>query len=404
MVRFTVSEYVRNTWYNVISVLIMVAAIVAGTIFISNITVQTKLYRLVKPYLNDNSIIISDASGFDFDTLDKVDKTLMTREHSCWADSLKNLNRCIVYDDEVMKCMPPRLDSGKYIHEVNDSSDEMLVLVTGNSKGLGVGDTFPLRFSTKNGDFIYVTARIVGVLSDGQKLFMSTGTITRNMGYEDLYCTYSYEQMEKSLIITTPEQMEKLGDELGRGFSLTCIVKFKDDITEQERNANIEAVKAFEEGIHGEGMNSISIYPETYKICDRMETSYNNLMIQYIPLTIAMFILISVCIMGIVTIKTANSMRYYATLHICGMTQGMAVRLTGIEMCINCIFAVIIGLSLITIQSKYNIVGIMNCVIELPQIIMIILMCVIIIVSSMLMTMMVMKEKQPADILKEAVF
>lgn len=402
MVRFTVSEYVRNTWYNVISVLIMVAAIVAGTIFISNITVQTKLYRLVKPYLNDNSIIISDVLDFDFDMIDKVDKTLMTEEHSCRSNSLIKLNKCIVYNNEIMKYMPPRLNSGKYIHEVKDSSDEMLVLISENSRGLGVGDKFDLRFGTRTGEDINVTARIVGVISNGQKLFMGTGRITSSMGYEDLYCTYSYEQLEEPLIITTPEQIKKLGEEIYKPFRLSCIVKFNDDITEQERNANVEVVKAFEEGIHG--MDSISIYPETYKICDRMETTYNNLMIQYVPLTIAMFILISVCIMGIVTIKTANSMRYYATLHICGMTQGMAVRLTGIEMCINCIFAAIIGVSLIMIQSKNNIVGIMNCVIELPQIIMMVLMCLIIITSSMLMTMMVMKEKQPADILKEAVF
>ena len=56
MFRFGISEYIRNWWFNLCVVLIMVVMMLISTIFISNIEEETKIYRLANKYIDEDSI------------------------------------------------------------------------------------------------------------------------------------------------------------------------------------------------------------------------------------------------------------------------------------------------------------------------------------------------------------
>lgn len=402
MVRFTIGEYIKNIWYNVVTILIFAATFIVSTIFLSNISAQTRVYRFLKPYLNDQSIIIAMLEGFDINTLSKVDKTLMTNELYCYSDDIKKLSTCVVYNEYAMENMTPRLSEGKHIDKVKADDNTIKILVSENKKGVGAGDIVTLEFFDTNASIVKVNALVTGVIAEGQMLFMQNEYIKSDMSVEELYLSYSYEQMQYPVVITTEEEINKIANEV-TGMNYRCIVKFQDDITQEERQDNYDKIIGYEMDKHGYSTGT-AIFPSSEKLCDRMEANLERTLMKYIPLTVAVFILIIVCVIGMVSIKTANSMRYYGTLYICGMPYSSAVIMTGVEMIINAIVALVISISLITIQNKLSIVGTINCEIGSLQAVVIAVMCIVTIGISMLMTRIVLKEKTPAAILTDTTY
>lgn len=60
MFRFGISEYIRNWWFNLCVILIMVVMMLISTIFISNIDEQTKIHRLASKYIDTDSIFVAN--------------------------------------------------------------------------------------------------------------------------------------------------------------------------------------------------------------------------------------------------------------------------------------------------------------------------------------------------------
>ena len=400
MLRFSVGEYIRNIWYNIITIFILAVTFVVSIIFISNVNAQTRLYRLVDPYLDENSIIIDMRREFDLDALTKIDKVLMTNELFCNSKDMVKLNSCVVYSDDILNMLPPRISEGKGIDKIKTDENTIVALISDNLKGLGAGDSLTVEFYGRDGSVIPVNVLIAGVISNGQKIYMGSGEVNRNIGYEDLYCTYSYEQMGKPVLITTEGEIGKIGKRLS-GENRSCIVKFKVDITEEEKKDNVIKVRQYEEA---SGISSVIFYPEGSVLCERKEDSMKSIMMKYIPLTVALFILIITCIMGIVFIKTATHIRYYTTLYICGMSYVRAVIITGVEMTVNCALAFILANTFLIIQNRYSLLGVINGETGILQVITIIGLSVILVLISMFVTRLVMKERSPMDILKDTAF
>lgn len=389
MFKFALDEYVKNIWYNIISVFILAVSIIVSTIFITNLIQETKVYRLVKPYLDEKSIIINSANGIDVSLLSKVENTLMTHELFCMSDNQIGLNTCVVYTDEVMKIMPPRLLEGQLIEKVEADEDTLVVWISRNSGGLSTGDEITLNFfSATEEKTIKVKALIAGVIADGQRIFMSDTTISSNMEYDDIYCLYSHRQMGTPVVITTEDELSKIDEEL-YGQNKKCIVKFQENITEEERLENYFKVVDMEEATHGH--SSVGTFPESEQLYENMKASVRSTIMKYVPLTFILLVLITVCIMGIVLIKNANSTEYYRILSICGMSARGAVCITGLEMLINSILSIIIAISFVELQNKYVFFGKINCRLDSIQICVMVTICLIVILLSMLITRVYME-------------
>lgn len=403
MVNFVTKQYVKNIWYNILTVIIITFNIILCVIFASNISSQTKLYRLVKPYLNENSLIINtiyEEKKIDINNLKKVEKTLMTTELFCHSQELVKLRNCVVYNEKIMEEFAPRLSSGKLINSKFESDEKLQVLISENSEGLGVGDILKLKFTDKTMNYVPIEAEIVGVISNGQKLFMSSNNVFNNMGYEDLYLTYSYNQLEEPIILSTQKEIDAIGKELD-GFNGQCIVKFDEDISEEEYRENYLHVVDMESKT---GIASVDMYPSSEALTERMELSLKSTLMKYVPLTVAVFILVIICVVGIIAVKTSNSIKYYGMLYICGMPYHQAAAMTGIEMIINSVLAIVMSLSLIKIQNKLSLIGKINCEIGVVQSALMMGLCIVVIFVSILMTTVIMKEKTASQILRDTAY
>ena len=128
------------------------------------------------------------------------------------------------------------------------------------------------------------------------------------------------------------------------------------------------------------------------------------LMIKYIPLTIAVCVLIGICIVCMVSIKNAKSMKYYASLYICGMPYQTASIMSAVEMLVNCILSVAMAMSIITMQNKFLIFGEINCELGAGQLGIMFGICIVIIFSTFLMTRNTLKERSPMNVLRDTAY
>ena len=402
MVRFSMGEYVRNIGYNIVSILLLAVTFVTGVIFLSNISAQWRMTKFLSPYLDENSIVIGQL-GYDMDVtkLEKYEKSIMTRECYCYSDTLVDIKTCLVYDEYAMDKLTPRLVDGDYIKKSDSEEGIMQVLVSENNSGVGVGDIIEVSFFSEagamEGKIVSVPAIVTGVIASGQKLMLGNGvSISKNMETKDIFGTYSYEQLKYSLVITTEEEFAKLPEKVVEA-NYRCIVKFSEDITAEERKANYSKILQYE---REHGSTGTGVFPDAETLVSRQTEAMKDLMIKYIPLVIAVFVLVSVCIMCMVYIKNANSMRYYATLYICGMPYEKAVIMSGVEMFINSLLAAIMAVTFVLIQNKSAVLGEINCELGIMQTLSIICISIIIVAWTMVTVRNTLREQSPISVFK----
>ena len=406
MVRFTIGEYVRNIGYNVISVVLITVTFIACTIFLSNINEQLRMSRLLKPYLNEDSIILG-RKGYDFDvtTLTDYESSFMTREVFCTSDYIPDLSVCLVYNEYSMDKFKPRLSKGTYPNEINSKPGEMQVLVSKNNMGIDVGDVISIYFFSEagamDGKMLTVPARVTGIITSGQKLLIGGGAhISREMPTSDIFETYSYEQLGYAIVITTEDEFMKLPEKVLE-YNYRCIVKFSDDISDENRDANHKKVYEYEDA---NGSTGTELFPSAGEFIERQEEELKDMVIKYIPLSIAVLVLVTICTICILSIKNANSMRYYATLYMCGMPQKKAVIISGIEMMFNNVLAITLALVFIKIQNDFKVLGVINCYYGLPQTFVMVGICILMICCTMVITGKTLKERTPMDVLRDTAY
>ena len=394
---FSIKQYIKNAWYNLVFVLILALTVVANVIFVTNITRQLRIHNLVKPYLNEDSLIIRSTWETDslYESLSKVDGVLKTVTASCNCPQMSDVYSCEIYSEEIMDKFEPRLSRGKQIEDVKLSKDEIGVLVSENKQGLNPGDKISLDFYS-NGEPVTYDAVITGIVKDGQRVFVSNNELSSDMGYEDIYLMHSFEQTEEPLIITTEKELSKVDVQIDKMYE-GCIIKFAEDITHDEWIDNYEKICA------NEIIKSYS-YPSSKKLVEGMENSLDATMMKYMPLEIAMLVLVITCIGGISLVKSFNDVKYFSVLHISGMPYKKAVLITFAEMTINSVLAMILANSFIVIQNKLNLFGTINCELGIAQILISVAICIVVIVSASLVTRSVLHEKTPAQILKDTAY
>lgn len=402
MVGFSIGEYIRNAGYNIVSVLLLAVTFVVCTIFLSNISTQQRMNNFLKPYLNEDSIIIG-TRGYDFDVtkMTKYEKSIMTREVSVMSEEMGELRTCLVYNDYSMEKLTPRLLEGELIGSNQSQDGVMQVLISENSMGVGVGDVIEVEFFNYYGEKVKMPAKVTGIVASGQKLLFGNGVmISKSMDTNDIFGTYSYEQLEYALLITTEDEFAKVPEKVVE-MNNRCIVKFKDNITKEERDANFQMVISYE---HEHGNIGTEVFPEMTKMVERQQKEIKAIMIKYVPLTVAVCVLIGGCIICMVSIKNANSMKYYACLYICGMPYQTASIMSAVEMTISCILGMIIAVTVIILQNKMVLFGEINCELGAGQVGIMAVICIVIILSTFFKTRKTLKERSPMNVLRDTAY
>ena len=198
MFRFGISEYIRNWWFNLCVVLIMVVMMLISTIFISNIEEETKIYRLANKYIDEDSIFALEIFSDFYKEISMEENMLTSQTFLGYQSDNTDTIRASVYSKEVMKAIKPRLDSGTYPSKVKKDENTIVALISNNPYGIEAGDIFEYNIYYTDDENIKVNVYVAGVISDGQRLYTDLGSMNSNMTFEDFFQIYSYEQEEEN--------------------------------------------------------------------------------------------------------------------------------------------------------------------------------------------------------------
>lgn len=402
MIRFGISEYIRNFWFNLCIVMLLLVMMVVSTVLLSNIDEQTGPYRLAEKYMDEDSMFLSHVFREYMEELDTYGEMLAVQViGGSVADVERSSITATVYPKEVMKHLKPRLDSGRYPQSVKSDENIVSVLLSHNPYGIKAGDTFTYDVFTVDGEKMSVQIYVAGVISEGQSLYTEFGKIFRDMTYEDFFPLYSYEQTEMVRMIIPEEELEKIPVETLFSYYSNVMINPDDDLPAEERTAIWNKIKEYElEFLGGE---VLSPYPSNLKLVERNEMIYKSILMKYLPLSIIVILLFSICIVGIVTIKTAKSTRYFGIMYTYGMQYRTAQLTAGLEMAFNCLMAFMATVALLTLQTKFDIVGEINCNLDTLELLVMAGVCVITVVGAVLTTRDVLKEHTPVEILKNTI-
>lgn len=399
MLRFGISEYIRNFWFNLCNIMLLIVMMIALAILVSNMDEQTSAYRLAETYLDEDSMFLSYVFSERMEELESYGETLAVQAvFGNIADNPSSNIMAIVYPEEVMNHLKPRVDFGTYPQNVRSDDNKICVLISQNPYGLKAGDTFVYEVFAKDGSLLQIPIYITGVISEGQRLYIESGHISTDMTYEDFFPVYSYEQTQQVRMIIPETEMGKIQEEKWYSYYSNIMINPDDDLPAHERNSIWEKIKNYE--LEFLGVEVSSPYPSALELVERNEILFKSIVMKYLPLCIVVILLFSISIIGMVTIKTIKSIRYYGIMYICGMQYSTALLTAGLEMCFNCVMAFMSTIVLLTLQKVFGIVGEINCNLDTAELIVLLFICVVMVVSSVLATRGVLKEHTPVEILK----
>lgn len=401
MIKLGVNEYIRNCWYNLCIIVIMIVMMVVSTALISNIDEQTKVYRLSERYMDEDSVFFETVSTELIEQVDDYGDILISKTlyGDVGNDEYSNIIASI-YTLEVMDYMKPTLDAGIQPDAIQTDKGTISVLLSHNPYGLEAGDTF--RFNIfAFGREININAYVAGILSEGQRLHTDINVMNIDATYKEFFPVYSYEQTETVRMIIPETELWKIA---GAESAIRChnfIINLDDELTTEQRNeAKKILTKYNEEELNGMGD---AAYPKATDLVERSTIMYNSTVLKYAPISIIVILLFCICIVAIVTVKNIKSLRYYVIMYTQGMYYGSVVLMAGLEMIFNCVMAFIGTVTLIKLQNTFDIVGEINCHLNELELSIMVGICAVIVISSLLTTRSVLKEHTPVEILKNTV-
>ena len=402
MIRFGRDEYIRNFWFNLCIIMLMAVMMIISTILVSNMEEETDIYKLAEKYMDDDSMFLNNVESKYMEELETYGEVLSLKVFDGRYEEDEDYPsiRTIVYTEEQMKYVKPMLDLGKYADESQKGDKIIKAIISYNPYGIKVGDTFTYNIYTAD-SYLPVKVYVTGIISDGQRLYTDLTNIFYEMTYEDFFPIYSYEQTEHVRLIITEEELEKIPEVKGFLYNSNIIINPRDDLSVDEKNAIWEKIINYEIDYAESGI--ISRYPEAKVLVEKNDILYKSIIIKYFPLCIIIILLFIISIIGIITIKNAKSIRYYGIMYTYGMQYRDAEWLVGLEMVFNSIMAVMITVTLLSLQKNLNIVGKINCKIDGLEVLVMLGICMITVVGSVLITRGILKEHTPVEILKNKI-
>ena len=399
MIRFGISEYIRNFWFNLCIVMLLLVMMIISTILLSNIDKQTGTYRLAEKYMDEDSMFLFDVLPEYMEELENYGEMLAAQVlYGTVADVERSSIKANVYTEEVMKTLKPRLDSGRYPQNVKEDENTICALISHNPYGIKAGDTFTCKVNTIDLKEYQFQVYVTGVISEGQSLYTEIHEGSTDMTYGDFFPLYSYAQTEQVRMIIPEEELEKLPMEEIYSIFWNIMINPDDNLSVEERITMRNEIKRYQLECSTTCMEFP--YPSSIKLAENNEMIYKSILMKYLPLSIIVILLFSICIVGIVTIKTVKSTRYFGIMYTYGMQYRSAQLTAGLEMAFNCLMAFMVTVVLLTLQTKFDIVGEINCSLDTLELLVMAGVCVVTVVGAVLTTRGVLKEHTPVEILK----
>ena len=399
MLRFGISEYIRNFWFNLCIVMLLLILMMISTILVSDIDEQIGPYRLAEKYLDEDSMFLFDVLPEHMEELDTYGETLAVQLFFGGAADMGTGIKATVYTEEVMNYLKHRLDSGTYPKYVKSDDNTVRVLISHNSYGIKAGDTFTYEVYNIDGNKLQFQVYVAGVISEGQRMYTELHQVSLYMTYEDFFPIYSYEQTEQVRMIIPEEELRKIPEKDIFSIFYNIMINPSDDLSDEERTEIWKKIRNYE---ISSSSGHKTPYPKATELVERNDIRYKRILMRYLPLCIILVVLFSISIIGMVTIKTMKNMRYYEIMYNHGMQYRSAQLAAGMEMGFNCIIAFMATIVLLSLQKIFNVVGEINCNLDTVELLVMVVICVVTVVGSIFTTGGILK-KHTSDIQKNTI-
>ena len=406
MIRFIFSEYIDKMWIHLFIICILTSAMLVGGTFVGELSTKGSMYNAVMDSIDDRSLLL----GYNYESemierLEDYGKVICNEvyfavDKSQEESEKKEIIRIKACPDEIMGYVHPRLDVGEDIENCRVDENIIAVYISYNNIGIDIGDT--IVFSIDMGDGVNkkdVKFYIAGVLSEGQKMYGFDGA-SRDMIYTDLFSTYSYGQLGEILAITTQKEMEKLEGNIYHEYD-SGILTFDEKLTDDEVD-NIKKEIVEYERERNNGVSFIeNVFPTMKNFISESKDMFYIELKKYIPMLVVICTISLVCMIGIISIKTDMSLKSYTIFRLLGMKGRSIILCNGIEMLINIICALILFVSIATIQNVYGIVDKINLRIDMVTLISVCVFGVLVVVSNVIVSAIILRNNTPVQILKK---
>ena len=278
----------------------------------------------------------------------------------------------------------PAMADGKWISKTAGSG-EMEAVVTQNSYGIKTGDYIEYTDYEGNERRIH----ICGMLDNGASVFSFQGRLSVGMTIFDFYRTFDMKQNDNDIeLFMLKEEMQKWN--IGY-FNNLVIIKFKDDLSEEDRKANNKYLS----------LPFSALMLRNSELREGTERIIRNKVLSIIPVLIAIFILVSFGVASLAALDTSRHLKQYAIYFCCGMRWYQCALINMVETLVSgvaglCIMVIsgnvlkaVFGKNLILFTlGKNQILACLGIVVYLM-------------ILSIVFPLFIIRDRQPKDVLRE---
>ena len=286
--------------------------------------------------------------------------------------------------DERIASYVPVMSEGRWITGKPGDGGNPKAAICANSMGIGSGDRLEITYADKN-----VSLDICGVMAADASCFVPYG-INMNLNIFDYYYTYDPEREDRQLFMyMSLQDMKELNLGYYNGFFM---VRYDDDISEAEFEENGSLLKNC----------GSPILLENKDIRERTEEKIDLNLSTITPLAAAGAVLLSFGLCCLIGIDVRSRMKQYAVYYACGMRWGQCVGLNIIQSGLSALLAVLITVcagNMIKIAGADKLINFEMGSTQLKAGLVVFL---IEMVLSAAVPLVLIKSKQPRDIIRKA--
>lgn len=207
----------------------------------------------------------------------------------------------ISYDDALLQCYQPELESGKWFPKELNPTEPIPVVISQNNYGLKEGDLIILSpFGTE----IELKAKVIGVLKEGASYINCTHPKNDAFSAKNLYTNYYYA-IEESVLFILPQSVLQKYNTIITQMHGPMFIEY--DSAEQENNHKflIQLNNSFNSSLLSIKNNSINYIFEQCKLL--------------LPIMICCLLFSIIGALSINALMTKRRMKTFGILYICGL-------------------------------------------------------------------------------------
>ena len=398
MFKLSIYDYMNNFKRNIFTIVQFVLILILVVILSSTTLAQTGMFvALNKSVKNGKGVVAFDISEYTIKDLKKVDEVVYGR--TCFPSYIYENDEkigmsLITYNDNFSDYYQPVLLKGHWVDSIFVDSQYITCVVNQNEQGIDVGDVIEIDNCMGEKIKLYIS----GIIKDKQYLYIGnefTDASHEKTDYTDLFSKLDSEQIGL-IAITTDRQLSKLEVRLPSNKIANALIRFKDDISDEEIEYNKKKIE--EESMTGFGIY-ISSLEQFYKNSLRR---IRNILVTYVPIIFASIILIMSSILGYEYLLLKKLMTRYGVYYALGTKWQSMVLVPLFQKVVNSIFSVMIFISLYSLIGYTPIHNKIFMTLGKIQTLIILLICLVYISFGTFMAYRMIRKSAPDEILREA--